>query len=197
MWVVLATEDELSEAIGHRLALEAGLEIGQQLRRGGSGYLKSRLDKFCEMSRHQPVLLFTDLDRMRCASALIAKWMGPVERPENFIFRVAVREIESWLLADHDAIRSLLGNRVGKLPQDPDQLQDPKQTLLALAGRASRDVREDLVAKDGAVASQGLGYNSLLGQMVQRAWRPERAAERSASLAKARVRLQELAKRIR
>lgn len=196
-WIVLATEDELSETVGLCLAAEAGLEVGQQLRRGGSGYLRSRLTSFCEMARYQPVLLLTDLDRARCASSLIEKWMGASERPENFIFRVAVREIEAWLLADHDAIKGLLGKRVGKLPDDPDQLLDPKQALLALAEKAPRDIREDLVAKDGAIASQGLGYNAVLGQMVREDWRPDRAAGRSASLAKARVRLQELAGRTR
>lgn len=196
-WVVLATEDELSESVGLCLAAEAGLEVGQQLRRGGFGYLKSRVGRFCEIAMHQPVVLLTDLDRVRCAPTLIAKWMGLQTRPENFVFRVAVREIESWLLADHDAIRGLLGNRIGKLPLDPDQLPDPKKTLLALAERAPREVRDDLVAKQGTIASQGLGYNALLGQMVQQTWRPARAAERSASLAKARIRLKELAARLR
>lgn len=195
-WIVLATEDELSEAVGSCLAREAGLEIGQKLRRGGFGYLKTRLHSFCEIALRQPVLLLTDLDRARCAPTLIEKWMGNLERPENLIFRVAVREIESWLLADHDAIRTLLGNRIGKLPENPDALPDPKQALLALAGRAPREVREDLVVTEGALASQGLGYNARLCDMVEQDWKPDRAADRSASLAKARTRLQELANRL-
>lgn len=195
-WIVLATEDELSEAVGLSLATEAGLEVGQQLRRGGFGYLKTRVHSFCKISLRQPVLLLTDLDRAKCAPALVGKWMGNLERPENLIFRVAVREIESWLLADHDAIRNLLGNRIGKLPLDPDSLPDPKQALLALAGRAAREVREDLVMTEGAFASQGLGYNARLCHMVRQDWQPARAADRSASLAKARIRLKELAERI-
>ncbi|RTD97891.1 DUF4276 family protein [Variovorax atrisoli] len=195
-WLVLATEDELSETVGLCLAAEAGLEVGQQLRRGGFGYLKSRLRNFCEIALHQPVFLLTDLDRMKCASTLVDKWMGDLERPENFVFRVAVREIESWLLADHDAIRSLLGKRIGRLPLDPDSLPDPKQALLALAARAPRDIRDDLVATEGALASQGLGYNAQLCHMVRQNWRPARAADRSPSLAKARKRLKELAERI-
>ncbi|RTQ36871.1 DUF4276 family protein [Variovorax gossypii] len=195
-WLVLATEDELSETVGLCLAAEAGLEVGQQLRRGGFGYLKSRLRNFCEIALHQPVFLLTDLDRTKCGSTLVDKWMGDLERPENFVFRVAVREIESWLLADHDAIRSLLGGRVGRLPSDPDSLPDPKQALLALAARAPRDIRDDLVATEGALASQGLGYNARLCHMVRQNWQPARAADRSASLAKARMRLKELAERI-
>lgn len=196
-WLVLATEDELSETVGLRLAAEAGLEVGQQLRRGGFGYLKSRLRNFCEIASQQSVFLLTDLDRMKCASALVTKWMGDLDPPKNLIFRVAVREIESWLLADHDAIRRLLGGRVGKLPLEPDSLPDPKQALMALAARAPRDVREDLVATEGALSSQGLGYNARLCHMVRQDWQPARAAERSPSLAKARMRLSELADRVR
>jgi hypothetical protein len=109
---------------------------------------------------------------------------------------VAVREIESWLLADHEAMRGLLGARAGRLPPDPDELPDPKQTLIELAQRAPRTVRDELLADQGAFASQGLGYNTLLARMVREAWRPARAAERSFSLAKARIRLKELAARV-
>lgn len=194
--IVLATEDELSEAVGHCLAAEAGLTVEQNLRRGGSGYLKSKLQSFCEIALHQPVFLLTDLDRLKCAPSLIKKWMGNLEQPQNLEFRVAIREIESWLLADHEAMRNLLGGRIGKLPLDPDSLSDPKQALLTLAGRAPREIREDIVAMDGALARQGLGYNAQLCQMVRSSWQPARAAERSASLAQARVRLKELAGRL-
>jgi len=39
---------------------------------------------------------------------------------------------ESWLLADHDAMRKLIGPR-GAAPQHPDELAQPKQHLLRLA----------------------------------------------------------------
>ncbi|MNV69490.1 hypothetical protein D3C71_1624030 [compost metagenome] len=158
--------------------------------------MKSRLQSFCEIAVHQPVFLLTDLDRVKCAPSLIKKWMSNLEQPQNLVFRVAIREIESWLLADHEAMRSLLGERIGKLPLDPDSLADPKQALLTLAGRAPREIREDLVAMDGALARQGLGYNAQLCQMVRSRWQPARAAERSESLARARVRLKELAGRL-
>jgi hypothetical protein len=192
-WIVLATEDELSEQVGLCLAEEAGLEVGQRLRKQGNGYLHNKITNFCEMARQQPVLLITDLDQATCASALISEWMGKRSRPDKLLFRVAVREVESWLLADHEGMKTLLGSRVGGLPQAPDDLPDPKGKLLALAQKAPRDVREALVIKRGAVASQGLGYNALLCQWIREVWRLERAAERSDSLSRARSRLRELA----
>lgn len=191
--IVLATEDELSEQVGLCLAQEAGLEVGQRLRKQGNGYLRNKITNFCEMARRQPVLLITDLDQSACASALLSDWMGTRSMPDKLIFRVAVREVESWLLADHEGMRKLLGGKAGMLPSAPDDLSDPKRRLLALAQKAPRDVRDALTIKKGAVASQGLGYNALLCRWVKESWRIERAASRSESLAKARIRLGEFA----
>lgn len=145
----LATEDELSEKIGECLISELGsdFEVGLRFRRGGFGYLRTKLGSFCQIAERDPVLLITDLDTHRCASSLIEKWMAKRLCPQQLLFRVAVREIESWLLADHKAMKILLGNGSVKLPAQPDALADPKQTLLQLAKKAPRAVRNDLVAE--------------------------------------------------
>lgn len=193
-WIAIATEDELSERVGEKLIQQAGgkLSISLRLRRGGSGYLRSRLANFCQMAAHQPVVVITDLDRIECAPGLIGTWFAGQPRPPGLIFRVAVREIESWLLADHEGMKKLLGKRIGHLPREPDQLPDPKAVLLALAERSPREVRTELVAARGAIASQGLGYNKLLGGFVQKNWDPEKAASRSPSLHKALERIKNL-----
>jgi hypothetical protein len=106
---------------------------------------------------------------------------------------VAVREVEAWLLADHEAMSKLLAVKPAVPPRNPDELPDPKATLLSLAQKAPRDVRNDLTPKKGAAAPQGLGYNAVLCPWVRHVWRPERAARRSDSLARARLRLRERA----
>ena len=189
--IVLATEDELSEEVCLKLAQEVGLTVHQRLRRGGSGYLKSRVMNFRQMAEHIPVLMLTDLDQSVCAPTLMSDWLGLQQGPPGFLFRVAVREVESWLLADHASMSDFLGLNMGALPNEPDQLNDPKQALLTLAQRARRDVRDDLVARRGAIASQGLGYNARLCNLVRQAWSPHLASERSPSLARTRFRLRE------
>ena len=195
--VALATEDELSETIGIRLLAEmkSPLKASLLLRKNGFGYLRSKMNSWCEISSQQPVILLTDLDEKACASALIDDWFGQRYRPKNFLFRIAVREIESWLLADHDAMRSLLGNK-GKLPENPDDLDDPKRYLITLAKNAKRDVRSDLVAVNGAIATQGAGYNARLCEVIRTQWSPVRAAARSASLRRAMNRINELSTRL-
>lgn len=182
--------------MGLRLIAEspfAGLHVHPQ-RKNGFGYLRRRMDGWCEMASWQVVLIITDLDTLSCPVKLLTDWAGiRMKLPERLLLRVAVREIESWALADHEAMRKLIGKR-GKLPLEPDLLPDPKQYLLRLAEQAPRNVRDDLVKKKGAVASQGVGYNARLTAWVKEAWSPARAAERSPSLARARRALAQLGK---
>lgn len=193
--VALATEDELSEVVGQKLVNDAGadLSVTLRLRRGGAGYLKSRMRNFCESARRMPVLLLTALDTAQCPMTLIGAWSRNNAIPDPLIFRVAVRQVESWLLADRESIANLLKVSLRRLPGNPDKLPDAKRFLLRLASKAPRRVREELLAVRGARASQGLGYNTLLSKFVRSRWNPSRAAMRSDSLNRARLRLAELA----
>lgn len=164
-----------------------------RLRRGGSGYLRSRMRNFCELAGQMPVLLLTDLDTAQCPMTLIGAWSRNNAIPDRLIFRIAVRQVESWLLADRESIASLLKVSLRRLPGNPDKLPDAKRFLLQLAGKAPRRVREELVVARGATAGQGLGYNTFLSDFVRSRWNPSRAAMRSDSLNRARLRLAELA----
>lgn len=194
--IALATEDVLSEAVGLQLLREINLSLSdiQCLRKDGFGYLRSKVSNWKALAKIKPVLLITDLDQVVCPSKMREAWLGSTPTPSDLLMRIAVREVESWVLADHEAMRQLMGSK-GKLPTHPDELPDPKSHLLQLAKQASREVRQDLIKEKGAVASQGIGYNTRLGGMVASCWSPERAASRSPSLARTRLRLRELAAR--
>ena len=191
--IALATEDELSEAIGLRLIAESPFHEADvlPLRRNGSGYLKSKVESWRQLAGQQVVLLLTDLDQIDCPVALRNEWLGTRPVPDRLLLRIAVREIESWVLADHDAMRKLIGDR-GKLPPAPDELGDPKAFLLNMVRKyAPRDVKQDLLAERGAMASQGVGYNHRLVAWVKSDWSPDRAAARSPSLLRARQALRD------
>jgi hypothetical protein len=192
--IALATEDAVSEAVGIRIVKEyaPSFEVWLKLGKQGNGWLRENIQKFCDMGRQQAVLLLTDLDRTPCAPVLLNVWTKGRVIPQKFLFRVAVREIESWLLADHVAFKKFLGQKNLRLPDNPDQLLDPKRTLLEFAKESRRDIRDDLLARNGVMASQGLGYNSRLSQFVLNDWNPERAQKRSDSLRRTCERLREL-----
>lgn len=194
--IVIATEDVLSESVAERLVAEtkSKLAVCNRIRKNGAGYLRSRFRNFCEIARLTPVLLVADLDTNTCPSALIEDWSRRDRNPGQLLFRVAVRQIESWILADREGIAKFLSVRVVHIPKTPDALTNAKQSLLRVAQKAPRKIREELVADRGAIASQGLGYNDLLSRFVRTSWNPKNAASRSDSLDRARMRLAELAK---
>jgi hypothetical protein len=189
----IATEDELSEVIAEKLLREKNnrVNILNKFRKGGFGYLYSKMDSWQKISKQIPVFIFTDLDTLECAPSLIEKWCRGIPLGDNLHIRVAVREVESWLLADKEAMRVLIGGK-GNIPNRPDELNDPKLELLKLANKASRDVRLDLVSQTSSSLKQGLGYNARLISYVQGLWSPERAADNSPSLQRTRSRLESL-----
>ena len=190
--IAIATEDELSEAIVLRLIAElpGELRVTHRLGKRGSGYLSSKMDSWRQMATHQVMVILTDLDRANCLVEFRDKWLENTTLPKNLLFRIAVRESESWAMADHEAMRAMIGMR-GVLPASPDDLPDPKQVLLRLANGAPRPVREELLKTVDGNLYQGLGYNARLTEWVGSVWSPRRAAERSPSLARARNRLRE------
>lgn len=194
MYWNIATEDELSEATAERIvqSLPVQIQILHRFRKRGFGYLRANTKKWCGLAKTQTILLITDLDRAQCPVSLIYDWFGDRALPERLLVRVAIRETESWLLADHEGIQALLGKKM-RLPDDPDALQDPKLSLLELAKRAPKEIRLDLVKQEGPNLRQGMGYNTRLTAWVRSEWSPERAAARSESLRRALLKIQQLA----
>jgi hypothetical protein len=185
LFINLATEDLLSEAVAEKLvATFTKFQILERLGKKGNGHLKKNLKCYIEIARHTPLLLLTDLDQANCAPGLVSDWLGNsnIAPSNNFLFRVAVREVESWLLADHTNCSKLFDAK--KLPPNPDHLPHPKKTLLSHANRSNRSVRSDLVYKVGSVLTQGLGYNAKLRQFVFENWNPHFAMKNSPSLSK-------------
>ena len=189
MTIAVATEDDLSEAVILRLLREFGPLESEILPFGktGVGNLKSNVDRFISIARSFPVLLVTDLDSVECPPALLRNWFRhPGHRPDGLIFCIAVRETEAWLLADRDGFHEAARVPVQKIPADPEQESDPKQCLLNLVRRHGKAAwKRGLLPAPGSRAIQGIQYNTLLIEFVDSTWNPTRAAENSASLARA------------
>lgn len=188
----------MSEAVAQRLIGDVfgdGM-VGNRLGRKGNGYLIKKMPSFRQMAIREPVLILTDLDNANCPPELLQKWSSGLNLPENLLIRVAVREIEAWVLADRNGAASFLGVSPSLIPLNSEEIADPKRFLLNLARRARREVRSELVVARGAIASQGMGYNRMLSSFVSDAWSLENAILGSASLSKAMLRLRELADRL-
>jgi hypothetical protein len=192
--VYLAAEDRPGLAIGRKLISSSPpLTVDREQNCGGFGELKKRALNYQQMASFgYPVLLLADLDLAECPAALRLEWLG--RRPhECFLFRVAVREIEAWLLADRNAIARFLRIRVAQVPDNPEQIQDPKRTLLTLARAAPRKIRDGLLPERGSSALVGPGYNDLLAEYVHNDWDIEAACYRATSLRRAMSSIRALA----
>jgi hypothetical protein len=181
--VTVAVEGPTDQAVVRRLLQALEISCGPVHICNGKGKLDRRVSAYNHAARHAPWLVLRDLDRdFPCAPSLIAEILpSPSSR---MFFRIVVRAVESWLLADGDAMASFLGVGAQSLPPAPDELSNPRATLLELARKARRrDVREDLLPSPGVTALVGRGYTARLIEFADRYWRPETAAERSPSLA--------------
>jgi hypothetical protein len=197
-FLYLATEDVLSEAVGLKMIhTEIGDKVEiQTLRRNGFGYLKSKMHDFAGMAARNVIVLLTDLDTAKCAPSMKADWFHKIDQPSKFVFRIAVRETESWLMADRVHFSDFLGVSQNAVPQDPETLVDPKAKLVDIARKAKRDLRSDLVPARGVRAKQGIGYNEVLCGFVERMWDCRRASQNSDSLRRACDRLASVARHI-
>jgi hypothetical protein len=187
-------EDALCCALGERLAsavLPGWTLARESINARGITKLAPSLPRYLEQARHvQPVICIADTDG-RCPAELLDQWLGNrVE--ERFAFRLAVIEAESWLLADQESLADFLAVPAGKVPSCPDELTDPKRTVLALARRSKRRPIRTEVVSSSDPSKPGSGYNLHLGEYVHTRWRALRAAERSPSLARAIQRIQAL-----
>lgn len=188
MLVSGAVEGTLDEAVVRRLAADLGIRLGAVFGRSGKAHLKARIDGYNRAARFSPWVVLVDLDNdFECAPSLCAEWLpGPAE---HMYLRVAVREIESWLLADRSGIASFLGVPKSRVPRTVDDLDDPKQTLINLARSSRRrGIREDMIPRPGSGASEGPAYTSRMSEFVAKGgrgqWQPSTAAEASPSLAR-------------
>ena len=192
-YITLAIEDSLSEAVATKIVESCGFEIAERLGYRGNDYLKQKASELNRAAaRGRPVFLLTDLDSpSNCPPNLIQSWIRGSPNP-GFFLRVAVMEVESWVLADREAVAQFLSVPVSRIPRQTDEIAAPKERIVSLARRSrSRTIREALVPAPGSTAPVGNEYNPRLIEFVRESWDLARAASVSPSLKRTLERLRE------
>jgi hypothetical protein len=190
-----AVEGVVDEAVVKRLIVEAGGEIGPIYGKRGKSLLRQRINGYNNAARHHPWIVLVDLNRdADCPPPLKAVWLP---NPGPFMcFRIAVREIEAWLLSDRERFASFFRVRLSDVPASPELIDDPKGAVIELSRRSrSRDIRLDMVPRLGSGRKIGPAYVSRMVEFVsdpKRGWRPDRAARSSDSLKRCMTRIWEL-----
>jgi hypothetical protein len=183
VFVAGAVEGLVDEAVLKRLVREAGATLGPVHGRQGKSRILKHLEGYNSSASRFPWVVLIDLNGdASCAPALRRELLPRIS--PFLCFRIAVREIESWVMADRERFASFLGVPLALVPASPESERDPKARVVALARRSSRrEIREDMVPSPGSGRVAGPAYDSRLTEFALNAWRPGVAGKRAASLA--------------
>lgn len=178
-------EGTADQAVAQALARETGFVLRGVYVKKGKDRIDLKLAAYAQAARYGLWLVIRDLDHDAECAPMLLDSLCP-SRPPGLQVRIAVREVEAWLLADREAIASYFGVSAGVLPVRPDELDRPKIALVNVARRARRkEIRRDLVPNDGSSAVVGPAYTARVAEFVTSHWRPRVAARESPSLARA------------
>ena len=190
--VCVATEGLIDTAVVRRIFQEVELEIAAVYGESGKDRLDGALAGYNAAARHGSWLVLRDLDTdADCAPSLRARLLAAPA--SGMAFRIAVREIEAWLIADLHAFARFFSISPGRIPNDPESIHRPKEYLVNLVRRSrSRTIRDDVVPRDGSRARVGPGYAGRMIEFASTVWSPHEASVRSDSLKRCLDRLSHL-----
>lgn len=159
----------------------------------GNAYIRNRIHSFQRVaSRQLPIICLIDLDQENCAVTCVRELAFEMPN-ENFILRVAITELESWLIADVENFSRFINAPQSRVPYPPDECPYPKEMIINLARKYSRKMlREDLVPAEGSSAKVGKAYVNQIARFVQESYNLEVAASNSPSLRRAITAIQQL-----
>ncbi|TVR99687.1 MAG: hypothetical protein EA406_02735 [Rhodospirillales bacterium] len=185
--VSAAAEGDVDKAVLLRIADHVGVRLDPIHGLNGKDALLRNLRGYNNAARFGPWIVLVDLDRGWSCAALLVREKLPDPAPQ-MCFRVAVRAVEAWLLADRERVAAWLGVSIARVPVIPDAEADPKLALVDLARRSRRRrLKDSLVPRPGSSRSQGPLYTDEVRAFIQNranGWRPDHAARASDSLAR-------------
>tara|TARA_R110000868_G_scaffold366692_1_gene629595 strand:- start:155 stop:754 length:600 start_codon:yes stop_codon:yes gene_type:complete len=194
-YLTIVVEDLVSESVINAMVgqLRPDWGVHNCIGKRGDGYIRAKLRGLNQAAEGMKIFALADRDTLaRCPVELRREWVAGPQHP-NLVFRIAEMEVESWVLADADAVGEYLSIGAHRIPHDVDSIADPKQFLVNLA-RNSRfsQIREGIAPTAGSTAAVGPMYNLLLCDLVAQHWSLDRGRARSRSLNRAAVRMLEL-----
>jgi hypothetical protein len=183
--ILAAVEGNVDETVAIRLIRHVGAVPGPVYGRKGKPYLRQKIEAYNRAAGRAPWLVLVDLDHeAECVPPMRQMWIP--EPAPNLCFRVAVRAVESWLMADAQGLASFIGVPLSRVPRDPDEVDKPNATLVHLAARSRRRaIRDDMVPRDGSGRPVGPAYTSRLMEFAESHWCPDQASNASESLRRA------------
>ena len=161
----------------------------------GKGNLDNKVLGFNNAAARSPWFVLRDSDRDEgdCAAALRESLLPAVEKSAGMCFRLAVRSVEAWLLADAVAFAAAFSIAESAVPAAVEDLTDPKSSLVDVCRRSRKSsIKKAMVPPTGSRGRVGPEYVTLVSEYARTAWRPDVAAVNAPSLARALREIDEL-----
>jgi len=180
--VSIAVEGIIDEAVIQVVCREVGTSVSRVYGKQGKQHLNIRMHGYNNAARFAPWLVVRDLNSdAECAPELVRRLLPEPARMMRL--RIAVRQVEAWLLADSRNFADYFRVSVSQVHGSPDDLDDAKAEVIRLAAMSRKKaVRKDMVPRSGSGASEGPAYASRMMEFAQNHWQPRIAAQHSDSL---------------
>lgn len=194
----LVLEGQLEEPVAVKMVKYCGHVLGDVHGKKGCNYIRNKAHLFLSKAKYgDGVFVLTDFMDSKCSCVPEARrsYLAPEAEPisPSFLMRFAVRELESWLLADRAGLAKYFGISEKKIPTYPELEADPKQTLVNLArGSRKRVILDSIVPGPRHGGVVGPGYVAEMSKFVDQLWNIDNARNRSRSLDRCLLRLSEL-----
>lgn len=179
--VNILVEGPSDEAVAKQLLKHVGLEAGPVYGRKGKAHLLERLPNYNQAAQFAPWFAIIDLDTKPCPPEALQIWLPQPSR--GMRFRIAVRAIESWLLADSGNLAHYLSVPEAKIQTLTDSYPNPKEVLISIARHSrNRIIRSDMVPHQSSGAKVGPLYVDRLKEFTEKYWDLVAASKHSKSL---------------
>lgn len=186
--VACAVEGRIDAAVAERLLRVAELPVGRVWNVGGKTKLDPKLPGYNRAASHSPWLVLRDLDHddeNECVPSLRLRLLGG-EPPSGMCFRLAVREVEAWFMADRNNCATFFDVPSSLVAAEVESLDDPKQALVNLSRRSrKRAIREGMAPRPRSGRRVGPEYTALVREFGRDIWDPCAARKNSQSLDRA------------
>lgn len=185
-YVHLLVEGALDEPVLRQITKHnSSIEVVACSVKHGKQNLRAQINNYNRAAVSQRFICLVDLDNDECAPSLIRQWL-PEGRHPNFLFRVVIREVESWLMADRKNFAEYMGVNFNKIPPYPDSENDPKQLVVNLAKRSKfKRIRQNMIPRENSTSKVGKAYIDELSVFAAKYWNIDAACQNSSSLQRA------------
>ncbi|SHH32803.1 hypothetical protein [Ferrimonas marina] len=183
--VFLAVEDEPSKEVALKILdyCREDFVLNHLFPMRGCGDLKKNMVKFNNIANNCFMFVLADSDQQESVfdfQNMSLNWLSH-RHNQGLAFCIAVSEVESWILADIDSVKSYFN--VANISYDNyvDNIRDPKLELINLSRRSrSKEIVQGMIPIGNAPI--GPSYNALLSEFIRNYWDISEAISRSNSL---------------